>query len=114
MAHLRMVEADTGKVLTTIPFDLRDPAPEYPIEGTGLKLVVRTYLHDFILDPETNEPTNASYEVRNPVPFAEVVETDVGNRSVSSPWPWPGGRSPYSRGPTTWSWSGSTAGGTPP
>lgn len=78
VAHLRMVEADTGKVLTTIPFDLRDPAPEYPIEGTGLKLVVRTYLHDFILDPETNEPTNASYEVRNPVLFAEVVETDVG------------------------------------
>jgi len=78
VAHLRLVEASTGRTVATIPFDLRDPAPEYTLDGTGLKLVVLTYLHDFILDPETNQPTNASYEVRNPVLFAEVRRADDG------------------------------------
>ncbi|MBP2016816.1 cytochrome c biogenesis protein [Symbiobacterium terraclitae] len=77
VAHLRLVHAETGQVVTRIPFDLRDPAPEYPIEGTNLKVAVRTYLHDFMLDPETNQPTNASYEVRNPVVMAEVVTADT-------------------------------------
>ncbi|WP_273378406.1 cytochrome c biogenesis protein ResB [Symbiobacterium thermophilum] len=76
VAHLRLVEADTGSAVATVAFDLRDPSPEYSLEGTGLKLVVLTYLHDFVLDPETNQPTNASYEVRNPVLFAEVATAD--------------------------------------
>ena len=77
MAHLRLVHAETGQVVTTIPFDLRDPAPEFPVEGTNLKVAVRTYLHDFMLDPETGQPTNASYEVLNPVLMAEVVAADT-------------------------------------
>lgn len=73
VAHLKVVEADSRRVLTTLTVDLRQPEPEYAIPGSDLKLVVRSYLHDFALDPETNQPTNASYEVRNPVLLAEFV-----------------------------------------
>jgi len=99
VAHLRMVEADTGRVVATIPFDLRDPATEYAIEGTDLKLVVLTYLHDFILDPETNEPTNASYEVRNPVLFADVREAGGGETVGQIALAMARGQEPVYRGP---------------
>ena len=79
VAHLRLVHEETGQVVATVPLDLRDPQPEYPIEGTNLKLAVRTYLHDFTVDPVTQEPANASYEVRNPVLIAEVVTADTGH-----------------------------------
>lgn len=73
-AHIQVVSAATKQPVGSVTMDLRQPEAEYPI-GDGLKLVIRSYLHDFLLDPETNQPTNASYEVRNPVLLGEIRET---------------------------------------
>ncbi|MFZ5816633.1 MAG: cytochrome c biogenesis protein ResB [Bacillota bacterium] len=76
VAHLKVMDAANKRQLASIAFDLRQPEAEYPIAGTNLKLVVRSYLHDFMVDPETNQPTNASFEVRNPVLLSEFVTAD--------------------------------------
>lgn len=78
IAHLKVMDANTRQQLGSIAFDLRQPEPEYLIAGTNLKLAVRSYLHDFVVDPETNQPTNASFEVRNPVLLSEFVTADEG------------------------------------
>lgn len=78
VAHLRVVEAESGRQVGSIALDLRQPEAEYLIAGTNLKLAVVSYLHDFMVDPETNQPTNASFEVRNPVLLAEIVTVDRG------------------------------------
>lgn len=78
IARLKVIEAATKKQVGVIDFDLRTPEAVYPIAGSNLKLEVRSYLHDFVLDPETNQPTNASFEVKNPVLLSELVSADEG------------------------------------
>jgi cytochrome c biogenesis protein len=60
--------------------DLRQPEQAYPIND-HLKLVVLAYYHDFLLDPESQQPTNASFEVKNPVimgDFQDLKGTSLG------------------------------------
>ncbi len=77
IAKIKVVQADTRQPVSSFDLDLRQPQAEYLIDGTNLKLVVRSFLHDFVIDPETNEPTNASYEVKNPVLLGEFVPVDA-------------------------------------
>jgi cytochrome c biogenesis protein len=80
-AHLQVVSALDQKVLTTVALDLRQPESEYLLPG-GYKMVVREYLHDFALDPQTQQPVNASYEVNNPafrVDFLDPTGKVIGN-----------------------------------
>jgi cytochrome c biogenesis protein len=74
IAHLRVTDQN-GQVVGTVQVDLRQPEQEYVV-GDGLKLVLRSYFHDFMVDPVTNQPTNASYEVKNPALFADFVSGD--------------------------------------
>lgn len=76
IAQLKVIAAPSGQAVHTISFDLRQPEPEYPI-GDKVKMVVQSYFHDFQIDPETQQGSNASFEVRNPVLFAEFVTADT-------------------------------------
>lgn len=74
-AYIKIMSAASKQPAATIAFDLRQPEAEYPI-GDRLKMVVRSYYHDFTIDPATEQGTNASYEVKNPVLLAEFLTTD--------------------------------------
>ncbi len=77
VAHIVVVDAATKVAQTSIAFDLRQPKEEYDVNDQ-VKLVVAQYYHDFTTDPETRQPTNASFEVRNPVLMAEFVDKQTG------------------------------------
>ncbi|HLO04007.1 MAG TPA: cytochrome c biogenesis protein ResB [Symbiobacteriaceae bacterium] len=72
-AHVQVVSAIDQKVITTVALDLRQPEASYPLPG-GYTLAVRDYLHDFQLDPETQQPVNGSYEVKNPAFRVEFLD----------------------------------------
>jgi cytochrome c biogenesis protein len=72
VAHLRVMGAD-GAPVTRLDVDLRQPETEYALSDQ-VKMVVTAYYHDFVLDPATKEPTNASFEVKNPVFMVEFVD----------------------------------------
>ncbi len=74
-ATIKVMAADTKQEVSRFTIDLRQPETIFPI-GDRVKLVVRSYYHDFIVDPETGQPTNASYEVKNPVMLADFETTD--------------------------------------
>lgn len=71
IAHLK-VTTENGVAVGAIDLDLRQPESEYKISDT-LKLAVRSYYHDFTLD-ESGQPTNASFEVKNPTLLGEFVD----------------------------------------
>jgi cytochrome c biogenesis protein len=71
-AHLT-VSTEAGAPVKTILFDLRNPETEYAVTSQ-IKLVIRSYFHDFIIDPATQQPANASFEVKNPVIMGEFVD----------------------------------------
>jgi cytochrome c biogenesis protein len=72
-AYLDVVNAIDNSVLTTVALDLRQPEASYPLPG-GYTLAVRDYLHDFQLDPETKQPVNGSFEVKNPAFRVEFLD----------------------------------------
>lgn len=76
IAHVAVVDSG-GRPVATLPVDLRNPAAEYAVTDT-VKLVVQSYFHDFVVDSATNQPTNASFEVKNPVLLADFVESATG------------------------------------
>jgi cytochrome c biogenesis protein len=71
IAHLKVV-TEMGVPVGDVTLDLRHPETEYKVTDT-LKLVVSQYFHDFVLDPESGQPTNASFEVNNPTLLGEFV-----------------------------------------
>lgn len=77
VAHLRVMGAG-GAPMTTLDVDLRQPETEYRVSDT-VKMVISAYYHDFALDPATNEPTNASFEIKNPVIMAQFVDKASGS-----------------------------------
>ncbi len=76
IATIKVMGALAKQQVTTIAFDLRQPQAEYPI-GDKLKMAVRSYYHDFVVDPATQQGTNGSFEVKNPVLMAEFLTTDT-------------------------------------
>jgi cytochrome c biogenesis protein len=77
-AHVQVIGDVAAKpVLATIAIDLRQPEQEYPI-NERLKMVVTAYYHDMVVDPQSQQPTNASFEVKNPVFMVEFVDTQTG------------------------------------
>lgn len=77
VAQIKVMDAAARQPVTTIALDLRQPEAEYPI-GDQLKLAVRSYYHDFAVDPVSKEGTNASFEVKNPVLMAEFITAGTG------------------------------------
>lgn len=77
IAHLQVLAEGWERPLTTLAVDLRQPEKEYPITER-LSMVVSAYYHDFAIDPKTNQPVNASYEVRNPVFLVEFMDSSLG------------------------------------
>jgi cytochrome c biogenesis protein len=67
--HVRGVE----RPLTRLLVDLKQPEEQYRLTE-NLSVVLREYFHDFAVDERTGEPSNASYEIRNPVMLVEFVE----------------------------------------
>lgn len=76
IAHVRVVAPATSEVVTVIPIDLRQPEMEYPVTDR-IKMIVQAYYHDFTLDPVSQQPTNASFEVKNPVFMVDFVTTET-------------------------------------
>jgi cytochrome c biogenesis protein len=76
IAHMT-VATEGGQAVKQIDFDLRDPQTEYPVTDS-IKLVVRSYFHDFMIDKATQQPANASFEVKNPVMMGDFVD-EKGN-----------------------------------
>jgi cytochrome c biogenesis protein len=77
VATVNVVDAASKKVIDTLVIDLRRPKAEYEI-GQRSKLVVEGFYHDFTVDPATQQPTNASYEVKNPVLMGSFVDRETG------------------------------------
>lgn len=78
-------EPGTAEVQVTAPqsnnqqvamltLDLRHPESEYKVTDT-VKMVVKAYYHDFTLDQASQQPTNASFEIKNPVFMVDFVDT---------------------------------------
>lgn len=63
--------------LLTLELDLRQPEAVYPI-GDRFELHVLSYYHDFVVDPATGEPGNASFEIRNPVLLGDFYDRQTG------------------------------------
>lgn len=84
VALFRLVESATGKSLGEVAIDLKDPAPEYG-SGTPYRVQVREYYPDFGIDPATQQPTNRSRDIVNPVfflTFTDVRGTEVGRQAL--------------------------------
>lgn len=79
VAAIVVHSAMSKQPVNTVMVDLRAPEPEYLVTDK-IKLNVAGYYHDYTIDPETNRPTNATYEIKNPVLLAEFVE--VGSDSL--------------------------------
>ncbi|MDB4895022.1 MAG: cytochrome biosis protein [Firmicutes bacterium] len=41
-------------------------------------MVVTAYYHDMVIDPQSQQPTNASFDVKNPVFMVEFVDPKTG------------------------------------
>jgi cytochrome c biogenesis protein len=74
-AYLQVMSAINKQAIATVAIDLRQPESTYNLPG-GLKMVVREYLHDFTLDPQTGQPVNGSYEVKNPAFRVDFLDAD--------------------------------------
>lgn len=83
IAHLQVINAIDKSVLTRVAIDLRKPEASYPLPG-GFSLAVRDYLHDFQLDPETQQAVNGSYEVKNPVFRVEFLDPNANVIGVAA------------------------------
>lgn len=79
IAHVEVVDAASQEVMANVAIDLRQPEPEF-IVSARLKMVITSYYHDFRFDPVTRQPTNASFDVKNPVLMAEFVDRENGER----------------------------------
>lgn len=73
VAHVQVISAFDNSVVTTLALDLRQPQANYPLPG-GYSMVVKDYLHDFMLDQETGQLVNGSYEIRNPAFRVEFLD----------------------------------------
>lgn len=73
IAHIKVFSAAGNQPVTDVAIDLRQPEAEYRINDQ-LKMVVKAYYHDFMVDKDTNQPTNASFEVKNPVMMADFMD----------------------------------------
>jgi cytochrome c biogenesis protein len=73
VAHVQVMSGIDQSKVTDIAIDLRKPEQEYPVTDK-IKLVVSAYYHDFTVDEATKEPTNGTFEVKNPVIMAQFVE----------------------------------------
>ncbi|HYG58726.1 MAG TPA: cytochrome c biogenesis protein ResB [Symbiobacteriaceae bacterium] len=76
IAEVSVVTAD-GKPVRTLQVDLRQPEAEYTVDDR-VKLVVQSYYHDFLVDPASGQPTNGSFEVKNPALLGEFVNQAEG------------------------------------
>jgi len=74
-ASIKVMTADTNQQVAGFTIDLRQPETVFPV-GDQVNVVIRSYFHDFVVDPQTGQPTNASFEVNNPVMMAEFVTVD--------------------------------------
>jgi len=72
VAYVR-VNNQTGQMVTNLAVDLRQPEQEYRITDQ-VKMVILAYYHDFIVDQQTQQPANASFEIKNPVIMAEFID----------------------------------------
>jgi len=72
VAQVRVTN-EAGQMVTNLAIDLRQPEQEYRITD-HISMVILAYYHDFILDPETKQPSNASFEIKNPVIMADFVD----------------------------------------
>jgi len=77
VARIRVMGAAAKQAVGTIEVDLKQPDPEYML-SEKIKLLVRSYYHDFAIDPVTKEGTNASFDVKNPVLMGEFVNRQTG------------------------------------
>ncbi len=77
VAHVKVIGALANQSIGTIDIDLRQPESEYVLSDQ-IKLVVRSYYHDFVTDPVTQQGTNASFDVKNPVLLGEFADRQTG------------------------------------
>ncbi|HEY8347318.1 MAG TPA: cytochrome c biogenesis protein ResB [Symbiobacteriaceae bacterium] len=75
--HIHVLAEGMDRPLATLAVDLRQPEKQYPVTDR-LSMEIVAYYHDFALDPETGEPVNASYEVRNPALLVQFVDHSLG------------------------------------
>lgn len=85
VALFRLVDRSSGGTLGEVEIDLKDPAPEYDLQGP-YRVVVREYYPDFGIDPRTQQPANRSREIVNPVfllSFTDERGAEVGRQAVA-------------------------------
>ncbi len=78
VARVRVVaDLPEKPVVASVDLDLRQPQTEYKLNDR-VKMVVSAYYHNFTVDKETQQPTNASFEVKNPVFMVEFDDIQTG------------------------------------
>jgi len=79
-ALLRIVDKKSGKIVAEETLDFRRPKE---IEGTDLRLTVKSFVSHFAYDPGTREVYSRSMEHENPAIQLEIVE---GGKLIATPW----------------------------
>jgi cytochrome c biogenesis protein len=77
VAHVKVLgDLPEQPLVGTVDIDLRQPEQEYKLNDR-VKMVVTSYYHDFAVDHESQQPTNASFEVKNPVFMVEFFDLET-------------------------------------